>query len=71
MITGRDLMEKLEIIVNFNSRELIRYNINVTIRRALDNHPKPTLNRSKINQVMQQTAKTKVIKETTEIIIKI
>ena len=57
MIIGRDLMKKLEIFVNFNNRELIRYDKNVTMWRAVNNHPKPILNRSKINQVMQKTAK--------------
>ena len=70
MIIGRDIMKKLGTIFNFNNKTLIRYNVIVSMGRDRDNHHKPTLNRSKIKQVMKQTAKPKVKKETTEIIVK-
>ena len=46
MIIGRDLMNKLGIIVNFNKRNLIRDNVIGPIWRYGDNAPKPILNTS-------------------------
>ena len=63
-------MKKLVNIVNFNNETLIRYDAIVSMGRDRYNHHKPTLNRSKIKQFMKQTEKSKVKKETTEIIEK-
>ena len=69
MIIGRDLMNKLRMIVKFNNKNLIWDGVIVPMWRSGDNFPNPTLRRSKINQAMQRTADTKVTKEATEIIV--
>ena len=70
IIIGRDLMKKLEIAFNFNNERLIHYDAIVPMGREGANHHNPTLNRSKIKQVVKQTKNPKVTKETTEIIVK-
>ena len=66
MIKEQYLMKKLVMIVGFNSKNSIW-----VIWRSWDNCLKPTLSRDKINQVMQHTAEPKVIRESTEVILKI
>ena len=64
-------MKKLSIIVDFNNKNLIWYNVIVPMWTTGSNLPKTTVIRSKTNQVMPQTSETKVTREATERTVKI
>ena len=64
-------MKKLSIIVDFNNKNLIWYNVIVPMWITGSNLPKTTVIRSKTNQVMPQTSETKVTREATERTVKI
>ena len=52
MIIGRDIMNKIGMIVNFNNQYLIWVDTIVPMWRAVAKRPKTTFNRYEINQVM-------------------
>ena len=71
MIIGRDLMKKLNMVVDFKNKNLIWDDTIVPMWIAVDDFPKPKLRRSEIKQGMKWTAETKVTREETERIDKI
>ena len=64
-------MKKLSIIVDFNNKNLIWYNVIVPMWITGSNLPKTTVIRSKTNQVMPRMSETKVTREAIERTVKI
>ena len=62
-------MKKLGMIVDFNNDNLLWGNVIVPIWRAVYNCPKPAFKRSKMKQVIQQTANPRLTRESIEIIV--
>ena len=64
-------MKKLDMVVNFNNKNLICDNVIVPMWRAGANLHNPTISRAEISQVIQRITKPKVTREATERIVKV